>query len=1006
MGILSAFNKLSRPKKAVVITAISVMLYTILGFLVAPPILKSILISKISEQINRNASVNKIKLNPFALSITLRDFEMSELDGGQFVDFDELYVNFQLSSIFRQAFTFAEIRLIGPHGRVEVLPDGTVNFSDILASLNRAEPEPAPEQDSQTAGLPPVFIHRLHIEQGRLAFSDLSRSTPFEATLFPLQLTLDNFSTLKDRESPYAFTATIGKGGILAWQGNFSINPLSSQGRFELSGIKLRTFWEYFQDQVKCEVNGGSMDLAGEYKADLSGESIQAELIDGGIVLAGFKLGEKGSDVELISVPSFVIKGVNVDLSEKRAVVESVHSSEGWFALWRTEDGAINYQELIPAELSEAKDERTTEILEQAGDEERAWVVRVNEVILENYGARVENRMFEKPMVATLDSINADLKNLSNEKEAETEFNLALSIDKKGRVEVEGVASIDPVSADLHLRAAKTPMRALQAYLETLTQAQLASAAANWDIQLKYNRLGSSGPLMRLTGDVRIDDINLVERSSSEDLAKCESLAANGLAFDVNPSKLSVSEIVLKQPHAKVIIFPDATVNLAKAFATQKGETGKEDLLLFEKIVRAFELQLEKQMPISIDKVRVESGSADFADLFIKPNFAADIRDLNGTVKGLSSKPQTRADVFLEGKVDKQAPVKITGQMNPLSPDVNVDLALSFKNMNLTRLSPYSGRFAGYLIEKGKMSVDLKYKVSGDTLVGENEIFLNQLTLGERVDSPDATSLPVGLAIALLKDRDGNIELDVPVSGNLKDPEFNIGGVVAKAVGQVIAKIVTSPFALLASLVGGGEGEELDFVEFDFGKATLETTQAEKLDKLAKALQKRPALTLEIEGAADKQSDRVALAEAELLNQLKVAKVEELRKGGKTVVPTVEEMTLSYDDYARLITQRYTETFGKDPRTIFLGESKSAAEKRPAIDQEVIISTAKQKLVEATAVDDSSLKQLAQERAVQIRDHLVQQGKIPADRLFLRGVEITEGSDQDTIRTNLKLSGT
>jgi outer membrane protein OmpA-like peptidoglycan-associated protein len=1006
MQIMAFFNKLSRPKKAVVITAILVALYTILGFLVAPPILKFILISNISEQTGRNASVNKIKVNPFAFSVTLQGFEMNEPDGGQFVAFDEFYVNFQLSSIFRQAFTFAEIRLIGPHGRVKVLPDGKVNFSDILASLNRTEPGPVPEQDSQTTGLPPVIIYKLQIIQGRLAFNDLSRPTPFETSLFPLQLTLDNFSTLKDKESPYAFTATLGKGGILAWQGNFSINPLSSQGRFELSGIRLRTLWEYIQDQVKFEVNGGSIDLAGVYKADLSGESIQVELIDGGIELAGFKLMEKGSDEELMSVPSFSVKGVNVNLGEKQAVVASVRSDDGWFVVVRTRDGTYNYQKLVPAQLLESEDRKSTDAGVQPVDEERAWAVRVNEVIIENYGARLEDHLFEKPMVATLDSINANLKNLSNEKESEAQVNLALSIDKKGRVEVEGVASMDPVSADLHLRAAKTPMRALQAYLEALTQVQLASAATNLDAQLKYNRLGSNGPLMRLTGNVRIDDIKLVERSSSEDLARCESLAANGLAFDINPSKLSVSEIVLRQPYAKVIIFPDATVNLAKAFAVKESEGSKEELLLFEKIVRGFELQLEQQMPISMDKVRIENGSADFADLFIKPNFAADIKGLNGTVNGLSSKSQTRASVLLGGKVDKQAPVKITGQMNPLSPDVYVDLALSFKNMNLTRLSPYSGRFAGYLIEKGKMSVDLKYKVSGETLVGENEIFLNQLTLGERVDSPDATSLPVGLAIALLKDRDGNIELDVPVSGNLKDPEFNIGGVVAKAVGQVITKIVTSPFALLASLVGGGEGEELDFIEFDFGKATLGNTQAEKLDRLAKALQERPALTLEIEGAADKQSDRMALAEAELLNQLKVGRFEELGKAGKTVPPSAEEMTLSYDDYARLITQQYMDKFGKDPKTIFLGELGSAAEKQQVIDQEVIISAAKEKLVESMPVDEARLKQLAQERAMQIRDHLLQEGKIPADRLFLRGVEIIDATDGETVRTHLTLSGT
>ena len=1001
MEILSSFTKLSRTTKAAVIAATLILLYAMLGFLAAPPILKSILISNITEQVGRNASVNKIKVNPFELSVALQGFEMSEPDGGRFVAFDELYVNFQLSSIYRRAFTFAEVRLTGPDGHVKVLPDGSLNFSDILASVN--PPGPAPDQGKQSTELPPVYISMLQIDKGRLAFSDLSKPTPFETTISPIQLTLNNFITLKDRESPYALTATLGEGAILRWEGNVSVNPLSSQGRFELSGIKLRTFYQYVQDLVKFEVNGGSIDLAGQYKADLRGEIIQAELIDAEVEFAGFKLSEKGSDVELISVPSFIVKGVNVDLHEKKAVVGSVHSGDGWFALWRTRDGEINYQKLIPAELLADK---PTETDEQPGDEAQTWDIRVNEVGFENYGARLENRAFVKPMVVTLDAINAKLKNLSNQKDSEAEFKLALSIDKKGTVEIEGIASADPVSADLKFRVSNTPMRALQTYLDTLTQVQLASAQVNWNVRLQYNRFGKDGPLLRLEGDTSIDDIQLVERSSGEDLARCESLAASGLAFEVEPSKLSVSDIVIKKPYAKVIVFPDATVNLANVFATKGTEESKESLLIFEKVVRAFELQLQQDMPINIDSVRVESGAADFADLAIKPNFAADIRDLNGTVKGLSSKPQTRAEVLLEGKANRHAPVIITGQMNPLSPDVYIDLALSFKNMELTRLSPYSGRFAGYLIEKGKMSVDLKYEVSGNTLNGENEIVLNQLTLGERVDSPDATSLPVGLAIALLKDRNGNIELDVPVSGDLKDPQFNIGGVVAKAVGQVITKIVTSPFALLGSLVGGGSSDELDSIDFEFGSATLGATQIEKLDTLSKALNERPALRLEVEGAADRQSDGVALAEAELLNQLKLARVEELQKAGKTVPASVDDLTLSYDDYARLITQRYIDKFGKDPKTIFLGESESTAEKRQAIDQEIIISTAKQKLVETSAVDESRLKGLAQERAMQIKDHLVLNGKIPDDRLYLRGVEIIDATDGKTVRTHLTLSGT
>jgi len=267
-------------------------------------------------------------------------------------------------------------------------------------------------------------------------------------------------------------------------------------------------------------------------------------------------------------------------------------------------------------------------------------------------------------------------------------------------------------------------------------------------------------------------------------------------------------------------------------------------------------------VPITVDTIRIEEGAADFSDLFIKPNFAADIRNLRGRVKGLSSTPEKRADVLLEGEVNKYSPVKISGQINPLTKEKYGDLALSFKNFDLSSTSPYAGKFAGYKIEKGKLSLNLKYKVSGDDFSGENGIVIEQLTLGERVESPDATELPVGLAVALLKDSNGNIELDVPVEGDLNDPHFDYGKVVSDAMSKIITNIVSSPFAALGSLVGGS-ADELSYIEFEFGSATLRPEQIEKLDKLAKALQERPGLRLEITGRADKEDDRSVLTEIE-----------------------------------------------------------------------------------------------------------------------------------------------
>jgi len=969
---------MSHAKKGAIITAILILLYGVFGFQIAPYILKSNLISGIAGQLGRNATVNEVKVNPFVLSVTVRGFEMSEPNGEQFVGFEELYINFQLSSIFRRAYTFDEIRLIAPEGRVKVLPDGSLNFSDLFAS---SDPEEPPSDESNE--LQPILIFRLQIEEGRLAFSDLSRPTPFETDFFPIQITLNDFSTCKDSESPYAFTATTEEGEVVSCEGDISVNPLRSQGRFALTGIKPSTLWKYVQDQVRFEVTSGLIDLAARYDMAACEKTLNFEVIDGEFKLNEFRLAEKGIDDTLISVPCFSVKGIHIDLSNKKATCASVNSNNALFKSWLTSDGTLNYQTLFAMDSSE--DESKT------SSNSQPWRISVKELTLENYGVTLEDRTLVKPMHVNLESINLNLKNLSNQKDAQAELALSLKVNQTGTVGVKGLVSINPVSTDLSLQVARIALKSFQSYVDSVAQLAIVSGTAGLDGKFQYRTLGGDGPEMRYRGSVSIDGFEAVDRLHSEDFLKWESLLFKGLVLDVQPDKLSISEIVANQPYTRVIIWPDSTINLTRMFSTQDGETTSD-----------VDSEAQTPIPVTIDTVCIENASVNFSDLSLKPDFAMGIQGLSGTVRGLSSKSLARADVLLEGKVDKYAPVKIAGQINPLSEDAYTDLAVSFKNIELSTFTPYSGKFAGYYINKGKLSLDLKYKLSENLLVGENKIFMDQFTFGERTNSPDATTLPVSLAVALLRDREGKIDIDMPVRGDLNDPEFSYGRIVINALVNLITKIVSSPFDMLAGLVGE-DGEGLSFVEFEFGSAALGTEQIKKLEQLTKGLHERPALRLEIKGVADTKHDRVAMAEAELLNQLKRTKLEELSATELPLPARTENISLSDDDYARLIIQTYADRFGEHPMTLF--EIKSETSEPPRIEPEVLIAAARQRLIKNIVVDETSLRRLAQERARQIKDHLIRKGKIPNKRVFMVEVKIEQASDADTICTNLTLSG-
>jgi uncharacterized protein involved in outer membrane biogenesis len=545
---------------------------------------------------------------------------------------------------------------------------------------------------------------------------------------------------------------------------------------------------------------------------------------------------------------------------------------------------------------------------------------------------------------------------------------LELVPNGSGRVAVQGTLGLEPLAADLSVNLNDVALAPFQTFVEPYARARLERGALSVAGTLT---LRAGEPLdLRFEGGAVLADLAAVDTRREQSFARWRRLEVEKLNYASHPAALRIERVTADEPYLRFIVGPDRITNLQHILAVDAA--GKAPTAPAR----------DAGLQVGIGTVAVRNGSANFSDQSLTPNFATGIQQLNGTVRGLSSNPAARAKVALRGKVDRYAPALIDGEINPLAAVAYTDLALKFENIELTTFTPYSGKFAGFRIDKGRLTLDLRYRLQERALQGDNRIVLNQLTLGERVESADALELPIRLAIAILQDSRGVIDLDLPVSGNVDDPEFSYGALIGKAIVNLIMKAITAPFTLLAAAFGGGE--ELGFIAFAPGDAELAAAERDKLDKLARALADRPSLQLEVRGAASPDADRRALASAKIDRQVR----------GEAA--PASDVPLSGAERRRLFAL-YRKTFNEDPAVPTEGLSSSERETR-------MVAAARERLIEALPVTDDERRELARARGSAIVDYLLAQPGGTQERVFLADVDTAAASGADGVRTQLKLA--
>lgn len=1044
--------------KILLTIAIVLAVYAVAGFYIVPAVLKAKLPDMIEQQTGRKAAVERIQFNPFSLVASLRNVEVREKNDSPFAAFDHFHFDVNaIESIKQAALVIDDVRLEKPFVHIARQKSGDFNFSDLI----KEEAEPKPEEE-----MFPVTIGKLLVTEGKLAYEDASGERPIKEQIFPIQLEMDNFSTLADKLFSLTLSLASSTGGQIDWQGKAGINPVVSEGRIKLDKIELQKILALgTQEKAPLEFKGDELltatyqvdslkdkggfdivlslvmntgeqldwkgtintepmsseghiklekvtleriqrlalqdvpfNLKGEellevdYKASYADDSLKLAVNQGRFDIRGFQLSERDQDKVLVKLPSFSVRGIDLDLNQRQVGIDSVSADGADVQAWLNTDGVINYQALFAAnEGNEAQTPNSTP--QPAAAEGTPWKLKVNDIALNNSALAFEDRTVKSPVAVKLSGINLKLNNFSTEAGASMSFQFDAGVNN-GTIALKGDMVNEPFSTQTSVDVKHIALEPFQPYLEKFARLDIMEGKFNMNGKLSVALQEQKPPDIKFDGGSGIADLITRDQLTNKDFIKWKNLALKDIKADVRAERYTAGALTIDKPYVRVLIKKDKSMNFNDVMiADEKAETGTKPAKKAKPVKTKASADDSKKTYFKIDRIQVADGLSDFADLSLILPFAARITDLNGGAGGFSSEKKSRVEVALKGMAYDLAPVDIKGEVSPYQGDF--DLEMNFRGMPMPLISPYMVEFAGYKVEKGKMALGLKYTVDDSKLTASNSILIDQLVLGEKVENPDAVSLPLELAVALLKDSEGKIKIDVPIIGSLEDPKFSIGGLITDALVNVITKIVKSPFNALASAVNG-KGD-LSKVGFAAGKAELDDQQQDKLKTVAKALRDRPALDVEIKGAAFLDQDWPALVDDALLDRLKERRAAEIDKEGSKKI-LAEYIELSDEQYKRLLADMFIEKFPWLADKSFFGTPRLKDSKAGDFYE-----IAEQKLTAGIQPEQKRLRDLASDRAQAIAKYLVQQGGIENDRVFILDPALDPKREKDDIVSTLSL---
>ena len=994
------------PRKKRFWALVLVASYTLAGFFLVPWALKKELPGLAQQFLLRDAQVQRVQFNPWTLRLQASKLEVTDEDGSRLANFEELVVNLQLRSILQFALVFDEVSLTAPEFHLVRYAFGDSNIGRILNDLeaNAATEEDAKETEpSDTDEGFRLVIVNLNIIDGRIQLSDAMPDTDFNTTLEPINISVTNLSTLPDSAGAQQIDVTTETGAQLKWTGSLELSPLISSGNIAISGSPLPLIYRYFSDQLGFRMNDCCLEVTLNYSVNAKSDGgIAAHVSDLNVSSRKVEMLALDSDDSILMLPELRISGGDIKWPDKTVRVDELLIDKPDIGVWIDNDGVLNLNTLILPEpdgsdSAEPETPRADTVPVEAEKElladsqESEWDISLAAFRIIGLKLGFEDRSLAA--AGQLDIYETDIRisEISNRPDVQSPFAISARLGETGSVKLNGTAGFLPAPVlDAKLTVAGLAIPAFQPWVQ-----ELASISINkGTFGLEGSVRSAATEQLEVLADIYIDMLAINDTLENEALVGWKKLELEQTRLQLDAGRLEISRIKLNDPFARLIIAADGTTNfqsLARDDTSESGDLAPEATVENNNAADSVE---QNTFVFGVGKTIITNGSMDFSDFSLPLPFRALISKFGGELSALSSDSRQPSTLNLEGQVGEYGLVNVGGLISVMAPTDQSSIAVDFRNINMADLSPYTAEFAGRKIASGKLDLDLDYGFTDRKMVGENKIVLEKFELGDTVEHPEAMSLPLDLAIALLRDVNGVIDLQLKVSGDLDDPEFSASGIVLKAFANLITKLVAAPFKLLGGLIPGGENVEFDAVDFQPGRADLAPPEREKLDQLAEALTLRPALQLKVPGGYNRDSDRQALqslaVDTQLTEMLGDDTADEQEMLGKRTRKALE----------KLARQQLPDLSTRELRKSFKREGPAAD--GSTFDEVAYTATLRQQLEDAQAIDDIQLIALAETRRAAIISQLTAANVLDPAQLTM--VEVAEADVTDDAWIRLELS--